>query len=144
LREERKHEHSQAHQDVRGCPGKILRTSAGEAPFIYRIHSQACGQIKQNGQLATNNDRQPMSPVDPDVPRHGKLDAAQAAALLISHPAWAIWLPQGSGEWTAVRPASSRPPGPGQPLLWAQAATVDELTRKMHALDEQVSPGGWP
>lgn len=70
-------------------------------------------------------------------------DAAQVAVLLADHPAWAVWLPT-SGRWTAVRPASSRPPGPGLPLLWAQAETADELDRRMCALDDQVPEGGWP
>jgi hypothetical protein len=74
----------------------------------------------------------------------GRPDAEQAATLLADYPAWAIWLPAVGREWTAVRPASSRPPGPGLPLLWAHAATSDGLARKMRALDEQVSPGGWP
>jgi hypothetical protein len=74
----------------------------------------------------------------------GGADAARAAALLADHPAWAIWLPAPGRGWTAVRPASSRPPGPGLPMLWADAATADELARIMSALDEQVSPGGWP
>jgi hypothetical protein len=72
------------------------------------------------------------------------LGAAQFVALLAEHPAWAIWPATAGREWAAVRPASSRPPGPGVPLLWAQAATVDGLIIKMRALDEQVAPGGWP
>ena len=71
-------------------------------------------------------------------------DTAEAVTLLAEHPSWAIWLPVRGRDWTAVRPASSRPPGPDLPLLWAQASTAAGLARKMRALDEQVSPGGWP
>jgi hypothetical protein len=71
-------------------------------------------------------------------------EAARAVALLADHPSWAIWLPAAGRGWTAVRAASSRPPGPGLPLLWADAPTADGLARTMRALDEQVSPGGWP
>lgn len=70
--------------------------------------------------------------------------AVEAVALLAEHPSWAIWLPVGGRDWTAVRPASSRPPGPDLPLLWAQASTAAGLARKMRALDEQAAGGGWP
>lgn len=70
--------------------------------------------------------------------------AAELVALLAEHPSWAIWLPVGSRDWAAVRPASSRLPGPDLPLLWAQASTAAGLARKMRALDEQVAGAGWP
>jgi hypothetical protein len=78
-----------------------------------------------------------------DRPGPGREEAAQVAALLADHPAWAIWLPAGR-EWTAVRAAGSRPPDPSLPLLWAQAATAEELAVKMLAVDEQLSAGAWP
>jgi hypothetical protein len=71
-------------------------------------------------------------------------DAAQAASLLARYPAWAVWLPAAGREWTAVRVAGARPPGPGLPLLWARGATAGDLARQMEALDEQASAGGWP
>jgi hypothetical protein len=69
---------------------------------------------------------------------------AEVVGLLRDHPRWAIWLPAYSGVWTAVRPASSRPPGPDVPLLWAHASTAAQLAGKLRALDEQVSADGWP
>ena len=76
-------------------------------------------------------------------PESGEDDAAEVAALQADHPAWAIWLPIG-GRWTGVRSAGSRPAGPDLPLLWAQAATAEELASKMQTMDEQASAGGWP
>jgi hypothetical protein len=93
--------------------------------------------------LMAGPDLGPDGPHEPG-PGHGRPDAARAAALLADYPAWAIWLPAAGREWTAVRPASSRPPGPGLPLLWAQAAAAGELARMMQAMDEQLSPGAWP
>jgi hypothetical protein len=69
---------------------------------------------------------------------------AEVVGLLRDHPRWAIWLPAGSGGWTAVRPAGSRPPGPDVPLLWAHGSTAATLAGKLRALDEQVSADGWP
>jgi len=73
---------------------------------------------------------------------------ANAATLLRRYPHWAIWLPASGRAWTAVRPASSRPPAPELPMMWVNAGTASELDRLMQAVDEQVSasgPGhGWP
>jgi hypothetical protein len=69
-------------------------------------------------------------------------DLPDAVALLRNHPQWAIWLPAGSGEWTAIRPASSRPPSPELPTIWVHADTASELARLMHTADEQISGRG--
>jgi hypothetical protein len=61
--------------------------------------------------------------------------AAQLAALHLGFPAWGIW-PPANGKWTAVRPASTRPPAPDLPMLWVQAATPVELAARMHAANE--------
>jgi hypothetical protein len=66
-------------------------------------------------------------------------DLAEANALLRSHPRWAIWLPVGSSDWAAIRPASSQPPSPELPTIWVHAATPSELARLMRRADEQVS-----
>jgi hypothetical protein len=72
-------------------------------------------------------------------------DLAEANALLRNHPRWAIWLPVGSGDWAAIRPASSRPPSPELPTIWVHADTASELARLMRLADEQVSGrGGQP
>jgi hypothetical protein len=68
----------------------------------------------------------------------------EALVLLRDHPQWAIWLPVNGRDWTAIRPASSRPPAPELPTIWVQAGTSRELTRLMQAADEQVSGRGWP
>ena len=68
---------------------------------------------------------------------------AEAAVLLRDHPCWAIWLPAGDRGWTAVRPASSRPPAAELPMIWIHAGTASELARRMDAMDEQVSGRGW-
>jgi hypothetical protein len=61
------------------------------------------------------------------------------ARLSRAFPAWAVWLPQGRRPWTALRPASARPPGPRLPLVWVQAATGAELAAQMRAADEQIA-----
>jgi hypothetical protein len=72
-------------------------------------------------------------------------DLAEANALLRNHPRWAIWLPVGSNDWAAIRPASSRPPSPELPTIWVHADTASELARLMRLADEQVSGrGGLP
>jgi hypothetical protein len=68
---------------------------------------------------------------------------ADAAGLLRDHPRWAVWLPASDGNWTGIRPASSRPPAPELPMVWVRARTPDELARLMRAADEQVAGGGW-
>ena len=62
------------------------------------------------------------------------------AELLRAFPRWAVWVPSEHSEWTALRPASARPPSAGLPMIWAHAATAAELARKMRAIDEQLSP----
>jgi hypothetical protein len=71
-------------------------------------------------------------------------DLAEANALLRDHPRWAIWLPVGSGDWAAIRPASSRPPSPELPTIWVHADTASELSRLMQVADDQVSGRGGP
>jgi len=68
----------------------------------------------------------------------------EATILMRDHPQWAIWLPARGGDWTAVRPASARPPTPELPTIWVHADTARELARIMHAADEQLSGHGWP
>jgi hypothetical protein len=65
-------------------------------------------------------------------------NVAATVALHRDFPAWAIWLPVQEGEWTAIRPASARPPGPGLPMIWVHAATSVELAARMRAADLQV------
>jgi hypothetical protein len=77
------------------------------------------------------------------APAAGERLLAEAVVLLLAHPAWAIWLPVGRRDWTALRPASSRPPDPDLPMVWAHDRTADELARRMRAIDEQLSPRGW-
>jgi len=69
---------------------------------------------------------------------------AEATILLRDHPQWAIWLPASGGDWTAIRPASSRPPSPELPTIWVHADTASELARLMRSTDEQVSGRGGP
>jgi hypothetical protein len=69
-------------------------------------------------------------------------DLGEAVILLRAHPQWAIWLPANGSDWTAIRPASSRPPAPELPTIWVHAGTADELARLMQAADEQVSRRG--
>lgn len=64
---------------------------------------------------------------------------AEAIILLRDHPQWAIWRPANGSNWTAIRPASSRPPAPELPTMWVHAYTAGELARLMRACDEQVS-----
>jgi hypothetical protein len=71
------------------------------------------------------------------ISQEGEL--AEANALLRNHPRWAIWLPLGSGDWAAIRPASSRPPSPELPTIWVHADTASELARLMQVADEQIS-----
>ena len=66
----------------------------------------------------------------------------EAVILLRDHPQWAIWLPASGGDWTAIRPASSRPPSPELPTIWIHADTASELAQLMRSADEQVSGRG--
>lgn len=63
---------------------------------------------------------------------------AETVMLLRDHPLWAIWMPADRGDWAAARPASSRPPGPDQPLVWVHAAAPGELANLMRAADTQL------
>jgi hypothetical protein len=65
----------------------------------------------------------------------------EVAILLRAHPQWAIWLPVGGREWTAVRPAGSSPPSPEIPMIWVRAATAGELADMMRRADSQLLPG---
>jgi hypothetical protein len=69
---------------------------------------------------------------------------AEAIILMRDHPQWAIWLPASGGDWTAIRPASSRPPSPELPTIWVHADTASGLARLMWSTDEQVSGRGGP
>jgi hypothetical protein len=69
---------------------------------------------------------------------------AEAIILLRDHPQWAIWLPASGGDWTAIRPASSRLPSPELATIWVHADTASELARLMRSTDEQVSGRGGP
>ena len=66
---------------------------------------------------------------------------AEAMALHRDHPRWAVWLPAEGKGWTALRPASSRPPGPEVPMLWVRAGTAAELAARMRQADAELSPG---
>lgn len=82
---------------------------------------------------------------DAAIPVQGGHDpAADAAELLRNYPQWAIWLPAQGRDWTAVRPSSSRPPGPGLPMAWVHADTSAELAGRMRSVNEQISGGCWP
>jgi hypothetical protein len=67
--------------------------------------------------------------------------AAEAAVLLYEHPRWAIWLPGAGGEWVAVRPAGSRPPGQEMPMVWVRAGTAGGLAAQMVRADAALSGG---
>ena len=67
---------------------------------------------------------------------------AEVAGLYRDHPRWAVWLPVAGGEWAAVRPAASRPPGPEVPMLWVHAGTAADLGRRMSRADAGLSPPG--
>ena len=75
--------------------------------------------------------------------QHGLTDAlalAEVVVLYRDHPRWAIWMPVADGEWAAVRPAGSRPPGPEVPMLWVHAGTVADLGGRMSRADARLSP----
>ena len=63
----------------------------------------------------------------------------EAAILIHDHPHWAVWVPRGQAGWTAVRPASSRPPAPELPMLWISAGSASELARMMDSADGQAT-----
>ena len=65
---------------------------------------------------------------------------AEVAFLLRAHPHWAIWMPVGGREWTAVRSAGSSQPSPEIPMIWVRAGTAGELADMMRRADSQVPP----
>ena len=77
--------------------------------------------------------------------QHGVTDAltlAEVVVLYRDHPRWSIWMPVAGGEWAAVRPAGSRPPGPEVPMLWVHAGTAADLGGRMSRADERLFPPG--
>ena len=77
--------------------------------------------------------------------QHGLTDALTLAELVVlyrDHPLWAVWMPAAGGEWAAVRPAGSRPPGPEVPMLWVRAGTAADLGGRMSRADAGLSPPG--
>jgi hypothetical protein len=70
------------------------------------------------------------------------LALAEVAVLHRDHPRWAVWVPAAGGEWAAARPAGSRPPGPGVPMLWVRAGTAAELGGRMARADAGLWPSG--
>jgi hypothetical protein len=77
-------------------------------------------------------------PVVPDPASTGQI-VAEVIALHQEFPAWAVWLPWTGGRWTAVRPASSRAPGPELPMVWLHASTSRELAQDMRRVDAQLN-----
>jgi len=67
---------------------------------------------------------------------------AEIVWLHLDHPQWAVWLPVDGRDWTAVRSAGSRPPGPEMPLLWVHATTAAQLDVRMRSADSGLSPPG--
>jgi hypothetical protein len=65
---------------------------------------------------------------------------SEVVVLYREFPAWAVWLPHGGRQWTAVRPASARAPGPDLPMIWVHAATPAELAGRMRGADAQLTP----
>jgi len=64
---------------------------------------------------------------------------SEVVVLYREFPAWAVWLPHGGRQWTAVRPASARAPGPDLPMIWVHAATPAELAGRMRGVDAQLT-----
>lgn len=75
--------------------------------------------------------RQPLAGLNEEA----GLAMAEMIVLYREFPAWAIWLPDLTRCWTAVRVASRRPPGPELPLIWVQAATSSALADRMRSAD---------
>jgi hypothetical protein len=76
---------------------------------------------------------------DAQVTAEEDIVLTQVVILMRDHPQWTIWRPAGGRDWTAIRPASSRPPAPELPTMWVHADTASELSRLMQACDEQLS-----
>jgi len=64
---------------------------------------------------------------------------SEVIVLCREFPAWAVWLPHEGRQWTAVRPASARAPGPDLPMVWVHAATPAELAGRMRGVDAQLA-----
>ena len=64
---------------------------------------------------------------------------SEVVVLCREFPAWAVWLPHGGRQWTAVRPASARAPGPDLPMIWVHAAVPAELAERMRGVDGQLA-----
>jgi hypothetical protein len=64
---------------------------------------------------------------------------SEVVVLYREFPAWAVWLPHGGRQWTAVRPASARAPGSDLPMIWVHAATPAELADRMRGVDGQLT-----
>lgn len=81
----------------------------------------------------------------PLIPQTSRAPGTAAGNLIIEvialhqeFPAWAVWLPSTGNGWAAVRPASSRAPGPDLPMVWLHAATSAELAAGMRRVDAQL------
>jgi hypothetical protein len=72
------------------------------------------------------------------------MDADTLAAIVTlhqEHPRWAVWPPLSpGGQWTAVRVAGSRPPGPESPLLWVHAESAGQLGQRMRNANGALEP----
>jgi hypothetical protein len=66
---------------------------------------------------------------------------AEVMALYRDHPRWAVWLPRPGGQWSAARPATSHPPGPGMATIWVDASTAAELSERMRQADAALPTG---
>lgn len=88
----------------------------------------------------------PHLPGSDDVPSGMDSSAAQTAVELVllhqEFPAWAVW-PPFQGVWSAIRPASSRPPGPGLPMLWVRGESAQQLAERMRDSDWQLTQGDY-
>lgn len=101
-------------------------------------------QYRERWQISPDNGVNPEGARAVQVTQEEQAVLAEAIILLRDHPQWAIWLPASGGAWTAIRPASSRPPSPELPTIWVHADTAGELARLMRSTDEQVSGRGDP
>jgi hypothetical protein len=99
---------------------------------------------RERRQISPDNGVHPESARAVRVTPEEEAVLAEAIILLHDHPQWAIWLPASRRDWTAIRPASSRPPAPELPTIWVHADTASELALLMRSTDEQVSGRGGP
>ena len=89
-------------------------------------------------QGAGTSDAGPAAGIRDALERLGFTDAltlAEVAVLHRDHPRWAVWMPADGGEWTAVQPTGSRPPGPEGPMVWVRAGSAAELSERMSRAD---------